>query len=42
MSTIAQVALVIGLVCSVTMGMNERNSNFILTALSLLLFLAFQ
>ena len=42
MSTIAQVALVIGLICSVVMNVNERDSNFILTALSLLLFLAFQ
>ena len=42
MSTIAQVALVIGLVCKVMMGVNEHGSNFVLTALSLLLFLAFQ
>lgn len=42
MSNIAQVALVISLVCNVVMGVNEQSSNFILTALSLLLFLAFQ
>ncbi|KAI9568684.1 hypothetical protein HD554DRAFT_2172148 [Boletus coccyginus] len=42
MSTITQITLIIGLVCKVMMGVNEHGSNFILTALSLLLFLAFQ
>ncbi|KIO01077.1 hypothetical protein M404DRAFT_151217 [Pisolithus tinctorius Marx 270] len=42
MDIVAQVALVIGVVCSIVMGMSQCSSNFIIGALSLLLYLAFQ
>lgn len=42
MDTIAQVTLLIGIVCVVVMGVSLRGGNFIITALSLLLYLAFQ
>ena len=42
MDMIAQVTLLIGVVCSVVMGVSQRGGNFIISALSLLLYLAFQ
>ncbi|KIJ64131.1 hypothetical protein HYDPIDRAFT_29015 [Hydnomerulius pinastri MD-312] len=42
MDAIAQVATVIGVVCSIVMGVSKRGGNFIMGALSLLLYLAFQ
>ena len=42
MDTVAQVALLIGVVCVVVMGVSLRGGSFIITALSLLLCLAFQ
>lgn len=42
MDTVAQVVLLIGVVCVVVMGVSLRGGSFIITALSLLLYLAFQ
>ncbi|KIO08055.1 hypothetical protein M404DRAFT_134964, partial [Pisolithus tinctorius Marx 270] len=42
MDTIAQVTLVIGVICSIVMDVGTRAGNFIMNALSLLLFLAFK
>jgi len=42
MSIIAQITLINSLVYSIMMNINEYGSNFILNALSLLLYLAFQ
>lgn len=42
MDVVAQVATLIGVVCSVIMGVAERGGNFIMNALSLLLYLVFQ
>lgn len=42
MSIVAQIALLIGLVCTIVLSVNEHGGNFILNALSLLLYLAFQ
>ena len=42
MSIISQIALPIGLVCSIVLSVNEHGGNFILNSLSLLLYLAFQ
>ncbi|KIK17455.1 hypothetical protein PISMIDRAFT_15089 [Pisolithus microcarpus 441] len=40
MDIVAQVAVLIGVVCSVLMGVNQRDGNFLMNTLSLLLFLA--
>ena len=42
MDIIAQVTLLIGVVCNIVMGVSLRGGDFIINALSLLLFLAFQ
>ena len=42
MDVVAQVAVLIGVVCSVIMGVSRCSSNFIMNSLSLLLFVAFQ
>lgn len=42
MDVVAQVAVVIGVVCSTIMGVGTRDGNFLMGALSLLLYLAFQ
>ena len=42
MDSIVQVVLVIGVVCSVILGVGTSGSNFVLSALSLLLYIMFQ